>query len=1054
MASMPPDLFSERSGFSSPQRVLELAHVYRLRASVSKPDGSNRPPEDQAYWSIVERMLDGFYRVTVDGQIVRCSPKAVQMLGYSSEDELIGKVSMADLWVFPNERDLLLAELREHGTVRGFEASLKRKDGSRVRIEMTVAAWLGADGELLGTDGVVRDVTESSRSEQQFRSLIRNSPGAIFRYVGGDRRRYTFMSESIEEITDYPTEYFTGNTNPLVDIIHPEEKETAEALSTVNVKSGEHYSYEMRILTPDNETRWIQLRGSGATDRITDMEVVDGVILDVTEAHRIADELAESERQVQTLIRNVPGAIYRFAEQEDGTWHFSYMSPAIEAMTGYPAEFFVGEEDPFEKILRTDDRERVGELITNALATKGNFNFEHRVSHKDGSVRWLRVQGSMAADPVTGLHHVDGVQLDVSDLHEATAAVERSEAMFRHLFDSMAEGYWVTGADSRVQLCNAAALQIFGYPDETSLVGIDSLALMVNDEQRKSFLKELMANRVADGREIDVRHNDGGIITLNFSTRLVGEGEELRTETTFRDVTEQKQIDAEIRAARHSAEQANRAKSTFLANMSHELRTPLNAIIGYSEMMMEEAEELEEDVFSEDLEKVHNAGTHLLALINDVLDLSKVEAGRSELFIENFTVDELMNSVTSTIEPLIAVKGNQFELDVESGKTVLQQDLTKLRQSLLNLLSNAAKFTDHGTVTLAAQLQADNGECWLELAVTDTGIGIAPDKHEKLFDEFSQADASTTREYGGTGLGLAISQRFCKIMGGDIAVRSSPGEGSTFTIRVPATLPEAESSPITEARLGADTPPLPKDPSRTVLVIDDDVEACEIIANHLTRSGFEVVTALGGAEGLRLAKEIHPCAITLDVMMPEIDGWSVLAALQADADFEDVPVVMVSMIDDKSTGYTLGATSYLTKPVDRDELLAAIGKTSEAGANVLVIEDDEDTRGMLFRVLNRAGFKVTEAANGEEGLAELQHSCPDIILLDLMMPVMDGFDFLLQMRGREDMGEIPVVVVTAKDLTDEEHDFLSGRVENVLQKGAYTRDQLLGLVRMALAELG
>jgi PAS domain S-box-containing protein len=879
--------------------------------------------DDADYWRIVERMVDGFYRVSVDGRIIRCSPKAVRTLGYDSEDELIGKVTMADLWVNPSERELLLDELREHGDVRGFEATLKRKDGGRVRVEMTVSPVLDANGDLVGTDGVVRDVTESSRSEQQFRSLIRNSPGAIFRYGGEGDPRYTFMSEAVEDITGYPPEFFTTNANPILQIVHPADRETAAAMKGTRARAGEQYSFELRIVTPKNETRWIRIQGSGGTDRITDTDVVDGVILDVTEAHRIAEELAESE------------------------------------------------------------------------------------------------------------------------------------AMFHHLFDSMAEGYWVTGPDSRVQLCNAAAVRLLGYPSEESLIDLDTQAIMVSDEQRQVFLTELSANRVAEGRDVDVRRYDGEIITLNFSARLVGDGETLRSETTFRDVTEQKRIDTEIREARHAAEAANRAKSTFLANMSHELRTPLNAIIGYSEMMMEEAEDLEEDVFSSDLKKVHGAGTHLLALINDVLDLSKIEAGRTELFAEHFSVEEIVNSVTATTEPLFAKNHNKFVLDIADGKIVLHQDLTKLRQSLLNLLSNAAKFTDHGTVTLATRVELEAKERWLELSVADSGIGIPENKQSKLFDEFSQVDASTTREYGGTGLGLAISRRFCRLMGGEIELRSKLGEGSTFTIRVPVVL--AANPPATVGESGSPVEkapaPLPKHPGRTVLVVDDDPEACEIISHHLTRSGFETVAALSGAEGLALAKEIRPCAITLDVMMPEMDGWCVLEALKSDAELAEIPVVMVSMRDDKSAGYTLGATSYLTKPVDRDQLLAAIGKPRDAGSEILIIEDDADTRGMLERVLSRSGFRVLVAANGEEGLTAIEQSKPDMILLDLMMPVMDGFDFLLQMRGRSQMSEIPVVVVTAKDLTEDERDFLSGRVENVLQKGAYTRHQLLGLIKVALADL-
>jgi signal transduction histidine kinase/DNA-binding response OmpR family regulator len=583
------------------------------------------------------------------------------------------------------------------------------------------------------------------------------------------------------------------------------------------------------------------------------------------------------------------------------------------------------------------------------------------------------------------------------------------------------------------------------------VIGLNSLEMMRDAKGREAFIAELIEHGRVQNYEMDVDGADGNVITLNFSTRLTGESESLHSESTFRDVTQQKQIDREIREARHAAEQANRAKSTFLANMSHELRTPLNAIIGYSEMMLEEAEDLEEDVFSEDLHKVHSAGTHLLSLINDVLDLSKIEAGRTELFLEDFSVEELVNSVTSSVEPMMAKNGNDLALAISDRNSLLHQDLTKLRQSLLNLLSNAAKFTENGTVTLTAQIEVDNDEQWLTLSVTDTGIGIAADKHEKLFDEFSQADASTTRQYGGTGLGLAISRRFCELMGGNIFLRSAPGKGSTFKIRVPVRLAtEAESGVAKSTETAAAS--LPKDPAKTVLVIDDDPEACEIIVRHLTRRGFEAVIAHSGEEGLRLAADIQPCAITLDIMMPEMDGWTVLNALKADAALKDIPVVMVSMLDDKSAGYTLGATSYLTKPVDRDALLDAINKHRTSSNCVLIIEDHVDTRAMMARVVERAGFSVQQAANGREGIEQLQASTPDIILLDLMMPVMDGFDFIVKMRANEQWRELPVVVITAKDLSESEKQFLSGRVQNALEKGAYTREHLLAMVRSALSD--
>ena len=521
-----------------------------------------------------------------------------------------------------------------------------------------------------------------------------------------------------------------------------------------------------------------------------------------------------------------------------------------------------------------------------------------------------------------------------------------------------------------------------------------------------------------------------------------------------REVRERKRAELALAGAKEAAEAANIAKSAFLANMSHELRTPMNAILGYSEMLMEEAEDLGQVDFVPDLRKINQAGTHLLALINDVLDLSKIESGKMEAFAEDIDVNILLDEVTTTAQPLIDKNANR--LRIERGKQLgtVHQDVTKIRQSLFNLLSNAAKFTHEGQITLRAQRAQEGGVDWLTFAVSDTGIGIPADKIDHVFEEFSQADESTTRDYGGTGLGLAISRRFCRLLGGTLTVKSQPGEGSVFTILLPAILPETEKPASRDAAKPAKTGAQQRSASNTksettVLVIDDDAEVRDIIESSLSRDGISVVTATSGEEGLRLAHEIQPAAITLDVMMPNMDGWSVLRALKADPHLREVPVVTLTMGDDRTGGYSLGATDYLTKPVDRELLLNTLSgfRTPEESGPVLLVEDDADTRDVMARILRKAGRDVVEAGNGREALQRLTDMRPAIILLDLMMPVMDGFDFLLEMRTHTEWQDIPVIVLTARDLTEEDQRILSGRVEQVLERSAYSREQLLQLIR-------
>ena len=510
--------------------------------------------------------------------------------------------------------------------------------------------------------------------------------------------------------------------------------------------------------------------------------------------------------------------------------------------------------------------------------------------------------------------------------------------------------------------------------------------------------------------------------------------------------------------ARHLAEQASEAKSLFLANMSHELRTPLNAIIGYSELLAEEAEDEGADELLADAQKINAAGRHLLSLINDILDISKIEAGKMKLDLQTFDVAELLAEVESTIRPTVEEAQNSFVIESDASGS-MRADRTKLRQVLYNLLSNASKFTKDGTVTLRIKDIELGGRELISFEIVDTGIGISAPKLDTLFEAFTQADASTTRKFGGTGLGLTISRQFCRMMGGDLEVDSVVGEGSTFTAYIPRNVKEPQKTGLMPAvdvpREAAKLPePATDDDRPLVLIIDDDTRVHELLGRTLHKNGYRVKTASSGAEGVEQARALRPNVITLDVMMPQMDGWAVLAELKSDDHLAEIPVVMVTMVGDREVGLSLGAADYLVKPVDRTQLLSTVRAPLSRWIRRL-----RSGRGRRS-VRTRPGQPVAGArrlGNGHREQRARGDGCTSPI-----QPVgratrpddagMDGFDVLQEMHADEVLHEIPVVVVTAMNLEDHHRKQLNGRVAEIIQK-ADDSQPMLARIRQIVAEV-
>ncbi len=510
--------------------------------------------------------------------------------------------------------------------------------------------------------------------------------------------------------------------------------------------------------------------------------------------------------------------------------------------------------------------------------------------------------------------------------------------------------------------------------------------------------------------------------------------------------------------ARDEADAANRSKSSFLANMSHEMRTPLNAVIGYSELLLEEAHDLTPEELVPELEKIRGAGKHLLGLINDVLDLSKIEAGRMDVRLESVDVRALADEVVTLLGGAAAKRGNTLALRVEGTPRRARADAGKLKQTLVNLVGNAAKFTEKGRIDIVVrraspdEARAAGLATWgdapaMVVDVRDTGIGIGVEAQAQLFTPFMQADASTSRRYGGTGLGLSLSRRFVQMMGGDITLRSVVGEGSTFSVWL-GEIALAERPSLVAGEVPDTAPRTP-----VVLAVDDDPAAISVVTRFLSGHGYEVVGLTSGVNAVSEAARLRPHVVLLDVVMPEMDGWSVLTALKRDPRTVDIPVIMTSMSAEQELGFTLGAAEYLVKPLDWERLATVVRSYGGdvLSGDALVVDDEAAAREIHRRSLSRAGWTVREAADGAAALAAVREKRPAVVVLDLTMPGMDGFAFLEALHAEPSLRDVPVVVVSGRELDARESGFLQQHVARVLQKGSYDRSGLLRAVTRAIA---
>ena len=721
--------------------------------------------------------------------------------------------------------------------------------------------------------------------------------------------------------------------------------------------------------------------------------------------------------------------------------YFLDLNPAWERTLGFTIEELKAR--PFIDFVHPDDRESTTAEAEKIMSTgRDVVSFENRYLCKDGGYRWILWSSTLSLEK--RLYYAVG--RDITRRKQAEDALEQEQSLLQTFMDNTPDHIYFKDKESRFIRINKAQTNLFRLSDARDAIGKTDAEFFTEEHAQQAYKDEREVIR--SGKPMAAKEEKetwpSGEETWVSTTKAPlfdKSGQIMGTFGISRDITERMRAQAELQAAKEAAEYADRAKSDFLANMSHELRTPLNAIIGFAEILRDEIIGPIRPEQRELVVDIHTSGRHLLNMINDILDLSKIEAGTMDLDFETFSVVDAMEEVNTIVNALASKKQIQLAQEFDQDITVTA-DKTKFKQILYNLLANGVKFTNEdGRVTTKFEI-SDNS---LLIQVIDTGVGISPEDQEMLFQAFTQVDTSKARAHEGTGLGLALTKRLVELHGGEIWVESTVGEGSTFSFTLPMQRHVTSSPAPMPANLPASAD------NRTILVAEDNEQAAHLLGIYLMEAGYRVEYATDGEAAIAKAAEIKPFAITLDIMLPKKDGWQVLKALKANPDLQSIPVIIVSITEERQLGFGLGAVDHLVKPIDKTALLASLRSLHlperDGSVRILIIDDDPRAIRLLSTALESEGYDVLKAYGGQEGIDLAVAEAPALIILDLAMPEVDGFQVVKRLAEDPEACDIPIVICTAMDLTNEEKDRLNGQIQSVIEKTGNVRQKLLEAIK-------